>query len=627
MLTINQELQHGQYRITKQFGQGKTVSFYEAYDRKLEKHILLKKILVKLEKETTSAQQEAQKNAFDSEAKFLTEIKHDGFLQVFDYFSDTDSQYLVMESVDGKNIGDIIKKGENLVALADIVDWGEQMLDALDYLHKKTPPVIYFNVKPPNVHLTSRGKIKLLATGIAARNNGAANITKQAFDAESLNYSPLELIWEKLDSASQRAILNGYDEKSQQILMQPPDVRSDIYSLGATLYHLLTGKIPIDALERSIAVLEGKLDPLLAPNEVDANISAEISEVLMKALKLRRENRFESALEMGQELEKAYFQLKERRTRELRNEVPATPGVAFVKPKPTLQSVKPKPTLPEVQNVSQETPQIKSEESEQLELMRQKLCEAEAQRLAAEKRAAKAEKLLLEKENQFANEIEDSEIIEFPENSVQLSETPKVANEISEEDIWQEAFDEDSNSKEILFEEVIADAPQKHSSDEFENLFAQPQKNNKFMKRIAAVALGIIVLGGGVLGVLRFLPSASAEQNQATANQTVSVPEPNAEPQPRVETVPTTEPETTPEMSEAQTSGTTLETKQNFTETPLEVAPFKEKPAVPQIATAKTPSPPKPAVTENDKKKVTVDDLINDTPKKKVTVDDLINDN
>ncbi len=625
MLTINQELQQGQYRITKQFGQGKTVSFYEAYDRKLEKHILLKKILVKLEKETISAQQEAQKRGFDAEANFLTEIKHDGFLQVFDYFSDADSHYLVMESVDGKNIGELIKKGETPVALVDIVDWGEQILDSLDYLHKKTPPVIYFNVKPPNVHLTSRGKIKLLATGIAARNTGGANITKQAFDAESLNYSPLELIWEKLDSASQRAILNGYDEKSQQILMQQPDVRSDIYSLGATLYHLLTGKVPVDALERSITVLEGKTDPLLAPNEIDSNISIEISDVLMKALKIRRENRFDSALEMGVELEKAYFQLKERKTLELRNEVPAAPGAVFVKPKPTLQPTKTNLPLQNVQIISQDIPQIRSEDSEELESMRQKLREAEDQRLAAERRAAEAERLLLEKEIQIADEFENVEIIEFPETSVQFSAMPEIESEISEEEVWQEAFAENPDIEEILFEEVISDKTRANSSHDFENMFAQPQKNNKFMKRIAAVAFGIIVFGGGVFGVLRYLPAASAEQNQAVTNQTVSTTEPKAEPQPNAETVPIVEPEAKPEMSEAQTSGTTLETKQNFTETTTDQV--KEKPVVPQIATAKTPTAPKTAVKETDKKKVTVDDLINDTPKKKITVDDLINEN
>ena len=199
--------------------------------------------------------------------------------------------------------------------------------------------------------------------------NCRANISKQAFDAANLNYSPLEVIWEKLDSASQRVILNGYDEKSQQNLMRPPDVLSDIYSLGATLYHLLTGQMPVDALERSIAVLEGNPDPLLAPDEIDPNIAVEISGVLIKALKIRRENRFASALEMSKELENAFVQLKERKTRELRNEVPAAPAVPFVKPKPLPPKVQ---NAAKIQNAAKETPKNLSEEGKQLELYKQK---------------------------------------------------------------------------------------------------------------------------------------------------------------------------------------------------------------------------------------------------------------
>ena len=610
MLKINQELQQGRYRITKQFGQGKTVSFYEAFDKVLEKNILLKKLLVKSNEGASPAEQEAQKNAFANEAKFLTDIKHEGFLQVFNYFSDVDSQYLVMELVDGKNVGELLKKNEKPFALSDVVDWGEQMLHALEYLHQKTPPVIYFNVKPPNIHLTSRGKIKLLATGIAARREDNANITKQAFDAANLNYSPLELIWVKLDSASQRVILNDYDEKSEQILTQPPDVRSDIYSLGATLYHLLTEKLPVDALERSIEILEGNPDPLTAPCEVNTGIAVEISDVLMKALKIRRENRFASATEMRQELNTAFAQLRERKAKELRSEVPAAPVVRV------------KSTPQKDQNINLELPKIKSEESKQLELIKQKLREAEEQRLLAEQRAAEAERRLLVMETQEFKLADILETEEFQEKRAEFSSATEAVNKSQEEDVRQEDFTENTPARAISPEEKTSDAPQKDSAEEF-TMFAEPPKNSKFMKKMAAAAVGIIMLGGGIFGVLKFLPSASAGMDQSVTSQSVSATEPAADTQTNAEATP--EGEMTPEMSEAQNSGEILETKQFADETPVKPTPVKEKPAVPQIATTKTPEPPKSAVTENQKKKVTVDDLINDKPKKKVTVDDLIN--
>lgn len=618
MLTINQELQQGRYRITKQFGQGKTVSFYEALDKILEKNILLKKLLVKSSEGATPAEQEAQKNAFANEAKFLTDIKHEGFLQVFNYFSDVDSQYLVMELVDGKNVGELLKKNQKPFALSDIVDWGEQMLHALEYLHQKTPSVIYFNVKPLNIHLTSRGKIKLLATGIAARSEDNADITKQAFDAANLNYSPLELIWVKLDSASQRVILNDYDDKSEQILTQPPDVRSDIYSLGATLYHLLTEKLPVDALERSIEILEGNPDPLIEPHEVNPNIAVEISDVLMKALKIRRENRLASAAEMRQELNTAFAQLKERKAKELRSEVPAAPAAPVIRAKPTPQKD---------QNINLELPKIKSEESKQLELIKQKLREAEEQRLLAEQRAAEAERRLLVMETQEFKLADILETEEFQDKRTEFTAASEAVNKSGakdDEEVWQEDFTEDSAARAVSFEEKISDKPPENSAEEF-TLFAEPPKKNKFMKRMAAVAVGIIMLGGGIFGVLKFLPSASAGMNPNATSQSVSGNEPAADIQTNVEATPETE--TTPEMSEAQNSGEILETKQIVDETSVKPPPVKEKPAVPQIATVKTPEPPKSAVTENQKKKVTVDDLINDKPKKKVTVDDLINNN
>lgn len=612
MLTINQELHHGRYRITKQFGQGKTVSFFEAHDKVLEKNVLLKKMLVNVNDSITPAQQEAKQTAFANESKFLTNIKHDGFLQILDHFSDSDSLYLVMELVDGKNIGEILKKQETPFALSDVVDWGKQMLAALAYLHQKNPPIIYFNVKPQNVHLTSRGNIKLLATGIDTRANTTAHIADQTFDAANLNYSPLELIWGKLDSASQRVILNDYDEKSEQILTQKPGVRSDIYSLGATLYHLLTGKLPVDALERSIELLEGNHDPLSSPNEVDSEIAVEISNIVMKALEIRRENRFETALEMLDALEKAYAQLRERKAQALRSEVPAKPVSRIeMLSKPVVRKEKP---------AVSETPKIKSEESKQLELMKQKLREAEEQRLLAEQRASEAERRLIAMETQ---EFKLSEILEnqdLPTVSEQSAVSEEVEEKTAEAEVWQESFEEDTEKESI-------DNTQDTASEEF-SMFAEPPKNNKIMKRMAAAAIGIILIGGGVFGVMKFLPSAKAGTEQNVTNQ-VSTTESAAENQPVAETSPLTESEATPEMTEAQTSGETLETKQNPAENLQNPAAAKEKTPLPQIATGKTPAPPKSAVVENDKKKVTVDDLINDAPnkKKKVTVDDLINGN
>src|SRR5690606_20170290 len=121
---------------------------------------------------------------------------------------------------------------------------------------------------PQHIKMTADGKLKLLAYGIASGIASALEpgIGNPGTEQTQLHFSPLEQIWEGLDKASQKVITNSYDEKSEMLLKQPADARSDIFGLGATLYYLATGKKPVDALERSIDILEGKEDPLVSPS-------------------------------------------------------------------------------------------------------------------------------------------------------------------------------------------------------------------------------------------------------------------------------------------------------------------------------------------------------------------------
>ena len=443
------------------------------------------------------------------------------------------------------------------------------------------------------------------------------------------------MIWEKLDPASQRVILNGFDEESEQSLTKQPDVRCDIYSLGATLYHLLTGKLPVNALERSIELLEENPDPLSAPHKINPNITVELSDVLMKSLKIRREDRFHSALEMHEELENVFILLRERKIRELQVKNPATPAIL---------SVKPKTDAPKNQN-SYEKPRINSEENKQLEIIKRKLREAEAQRLSAEKRAAEAERRLIEMEKHKSNDYDILELTELAEVTVEL---PKISQPVEQEkivEILDAEIIEDSAVEEVLFEQAeiiegeIAENDssekefpaklQEDSFEDFENMFAAPQKNNKFFKRIAATVIGLLIIGGGIWAVFNFLPTASP--NLEVLNQTVSAvePPPAAEPPPLFEATPEMETETAPELSgEAEITEESPKTQENFTETRQKPVAVKQKTPAPQIATVKQPER-KPVVAVEKKKKVSVDELIKDKPtkKKKVTIDDLINDN
>lgn len=295
---------HERYQIICQLGQGGMGTVYEAEDlKRFNKRVALKEILVEFSNGSDSAQPELARRAFEREAKILTQVDHEAFPQVIDYFNEKDKQYLVMELVKGEELGDLLKNHQTSFAIEDVLKWADQLLDALDYLHTLTPPIIHRDIKPQNIKLTSRGKIKLLDFGIAKGEESPLNtITNQTFIAATLNYSPIEQILRVLDVSVRAIIAYQHNEKIAKIEQQTADSSSDIYAFGATLYHLLTNQPPIDALKRSLEVWAGNPDPLINPQQINPKIPNEISVWLLKAMAIESESRFHSATEMHQRL-------------------------------------------------------------------------------------------------------------------------------------------------------------------------------------------------------------------------------------------------------------------------------------------------------------------------------------
>jgi serine/threonine protein kinase len=303
MLAINDILQ-GRYRIVRQLGRGGMGAVYEAHDERFGSTVALKEIIIDSDRVATESQQMLFRHAFEREAKILAHLHHEAFPHVRDYFSETDRQFLVMELIAGDDLAELLTQRQIPFLLEDVLKWADQLLDALDYLHTLEIPIIHRDLKPQNLKITTRGKIKLLDFGIAKGTDAqAANtITNKTFIAATLNYSPLEQILPVLDPTFREYIAQTYDEKISGILQQPTDARSDLYALGATLYHLATAVVPIDALKRALEIWSGKPDPLPNPSEQNPNIPPKISNILLKAMAVERENRFASAKEMREAL-------------------------------------------------------------------------------------------------------------------------------------------------------------------------------------------------------------------------------------------------------------------------------------------------------------------------------------
>ena len=271
MLTPDTILQ-GRYRIVRQLGQGGMGAVYEAVDQRLDTTVALK--------ETLFADERLRKQ-FEREARLLARLHHPALPRVSDHFSEADGQFLVMQYIPGDDLSEMMARKRSAFPANQVLTWADQLLDALDYLHTQDPQIVHRDIKPQNLKLTSRGQIILLDFGLA---KGQAGEISRVTTAASIfgytpNYAPLE-----------------------QIQGLGTDTRSDLYSLGATLYHLLTGVKPPDALTRAAAIVNGQPDPLVKASEANASVAPEVDQVLKKAMAQNREQRYSTADDMRKAL-------------------------------------------------------------------------------------------------------------------------------------------------------------------------------------------------------------------------------------------------------------------------------------------------------------------------------------
>jgi len=271
MLTPDTVLQ-GRYRVVRQLGQGGMGAVYEAVDERLDTIVALKETLFTDEKLSKQ---------FEREARLLARMHHPALPRVSDHFSEGEGQFLVMQFIPGDDLSEMMAQKRGPFPPDQVLTWADQLLDALDYLHTQDPQIVHRDIKPQNLKLTARGQIILLDFGLA---KGQAGDVSRATTAASIfgytpNYAPLE-----------------------QIQGLGTDSRSDLYSLGATLYHLMTGVKPPDALSRAAALVNGQDDPLPSAHQANSNVAPEVDDVLRKALAQNREQRYASAAEMRKAL-------------------------------------------------------------------------------------------------------------------------------------------------------------------------------------------------------------------------------------------------------------------------------------------------------------------------------------
>ncbi len=261
-------LLQGRFLIEDRIGEGGMGAVYLAVDQKFGSRVAVKE---------TFFADAALGDAFEREARLLNGLHHPVFPHVSDHFTENGGSFLVMEYIEGEDLSAILKRGE-IFAVPDIMRWTLDLLDGLDYLHSQESPIIHRDIKPNNLKLTSRGNVILLDFGMAKETVGSTQGMKSVF-GYSRRYSPLE-----------------------QIEGTGTDVRSDIFSLGATVFHLLTGKPPVDVLARVSAIVAEQPDPLQL-TEIAGRVTPGVAAIIHSALALNADHRFESANAMRNALE------------------------------------------------------------------------------------------------------------------------------------------------------------------------------------------------------------------------------------------------------------------------------------------------------------------------------------
>lgn len=225
-----------------------------------------KKVAVKeMELEGLSQKELAQAvKQFKKEASFLAHLDHPNLVPVTDFFVEGEKHYLVMAYVEGETLQQRLMRHGRPFDWEQVREWALALTEVLAYLHAQNPPILFRDLKPSNIMLEESGRLRLIDFGIAR--------TAQTGDRTS--------------TFLQGTGTSGFSPLEQYGGGQSNDQRSDIYALGATLYYLLTGTIPPDAVSR--VSQGGKLIP---PSQLRPGLSREIDCLLERALSVKQQNR------------------------------------------------------------------------------------------------------------------------------------------------------------------------------------------------------------------------------------------------------------------------------------------------------------------------------------------------
>ena len=287
------------YDLVDRLGSGGQASVYKGIQLSMNRPVAIKVI------RAGSEAPETEVGRFMREARVLAKLRHDNIVQAIDYGEHEGTRYLVMEFVEGQSILDIMKVTPALGVLRS-TEIALHVARALEHAAKFD--VMHRDVKPANIVITTAGKAILVDFGLAKPGDGDLQVTMAGMTVGTPHYMPPEQI-------------RGESEL---------DSRVDIYALGGTFYHMLTGVVPFDRETKAQILISHLRDPVVLPDNLPEPIPDDIFDIIKKAMKKNRDKRYQSVSEMVADLETTLHRLKGTGPGPVLQAVPAGPVVAPV---------------------------------------------------------------------------------------------------------------------------------------------------------------------------------------------------------------------------------------------------------------------------------------------------------
>lgn len=271
----------GRYEIEELLGQGGMSAVYKAMDPNLKRVVAVKMIHAHLSGDPGFVMR------FEEEATAVAKLRHPNIIQVFDFNHDDDVYYMVLEFVPGETLQDYLKRlnqAERYLPTTQAIEFTTNLCDAIDYAHQRG--LIHRDIKPANVMINVQGEAILMDFGIAKIIGGQQHTATGAVVGTAMYMSP------------------------EQIKGEQPDRRTDIYSLGVTLFEMVSGHPPFEADSAMTLMMMHVNDPVPNLRKINPEVPEALVRVINKALAKNPDERYQTAAQMAAALRNVHTSLE-----------------------------------------------------------------------------------------------------------------------------------------------------------------------------------------------------------------------------------------------------------------------------------------------------------------------------